>query len=76
MIVTDILPFPAIVFKSSLFQGCQNSGLCGKALTHYYTMTTFDALVEKAYRKHVGKEENAGNRQFLVFPQCFLISFL
>ena len=35
-------------------------------------MTTFDALEEKAFENIVGKEENAGNQHFLLFPQCFL----
>ena len=35
-------------------------------------MTTFDALVEKPFENIVGKEENAGDQHFLLFPQCFL----
>ena len=34
-------------------------------------MTTFDALEEKPFENIVGKEENAGNQHFLLFPQCF-----
>ena len=29
-------------------------------------------LKKKAFEYIVGKEENAGNQHFLVFPQCFL----
>ena len=34
-------------------------------------MTTFKALKEKPFENIVGKEENAGNQHFLLFPQCF-----
>ena len=43
-----------------------------KELTHYHTMKTIEALEEKAYENILGKEENAGNQDFLLFPQCFL----
>ena len=29
-------------------------------------------LEEKPFENIVGKEENAGNQHFLLFPQCFL----
>ena len=40
-------------------------------------MTTFDALEEKKEKKKpfeniVGKEVNAGNQHFLLFPLCFI----
>ena len=41
-------------------------------LTHYNTMTTFEALKEKDFENIVGKGENAGSQHFLLFPQCFL----
>ena len=34
-----------------------------------YLQTT---LKKKAFENIVGKEENAGNQHFLLFPQCFL----
>ena len=42
------------------------------SLKLYHTMMTFDALEKKAFENIVGKEENAGNQHFLLFPQCFL----
>ena len=42
-------------------------------LTHYHTMTLFDASGKEAFSKHCGKGENAGNQHFLLFPQCFLL---
>ena len=41
-------------------------------LTHYHTMTNFDALGGKPFVNIVGKEENAGNQHFVLYPQCFL----
>ena len=43
-------------------------------LTLCHTTTTFDALEENAFlkKKNVGKEENAGNQHFLLFPHFFL----
>ena len=41
------------------------------SLTLYHIMTTSDALGKKAF-ENVGKEENAGNQHFFLFPQCFL----
>ena len=32
-------------------------------------MTTFDTLEEKPFEHIVGKEENAGNQHFLLFPK-------
>ena len=29
-------------------------------------------LKKEAFEKHSWKEENAGNKHFIVFPQCFL----
>ena len=42
------------------------------SLTIYHTMMTFEASAENDFWKHCGKEENAGNQHFLLFPQCFL----
>ena len=41
-------------------------------LSHYHTMTIFDALEEKPSVNIVRKEENAGNQHFILFLQCFL----
>ena len=42
-------------------------------LTLYHEMTSFDALEQKSLLKKIlGKEENAGDQHFLLFPQCFL----
>ena len=36
-------------------------------------MTIFDSHKDKSLlKKIVGKEENAGNQHFHLFPQCFL----
>ena len=35
--------------------------------------THFNALEHTAFENIVGKEEIAGNEQFLLFPQCFLL---
>ena len=44
-------------------------------LTLYHTIPTFTTLKKKALENAVGKEENAGNQHFLLFPQCFLLYF-
>ena len=41
----------------------QNAVLCGNGLT---------TLRKEASENALGKEENAGNEHFLLFPQCFL----
>ena len=38
-------------------------------LTLYHKITT---LKKKPFENNVGKEENAGNQHFLLFPECFL----
>ena len=44
----------------------------GLHFTLYLTIPTFYALKKKPFETIVGKGENAGNQQFLLFPQCFL----
>ena len=61
-----------------LFALCFNSNQSkilssGNGLTFYYTMTTFDAHEEKAFENIIGKGENAGKQQFLLFPIMFPI---
>ena len=41
-------------------------------LTISHTMTPFDASGKQAFENTVGKGEIARNKQFLLFPQCFL----
>ena len=41
-------------------------------LTLYHTMTTFDHWRKNPFENIMGKEENAGNQHFLLFPQCLL----
>ena len=43
-----------------------------KGLTHSHTMTPFDAPGKKPFGNTVGQGEIARNKQFLLFPQCFL----
>ena len=43
-----------------VFHGVEKSGLCGKKLT----ILRFNDLKEKAFGKHVGRGENAGNQYF------------
>ena len=50
-------------------------------LTLNHTVPTFNDPEKKAFENIEGKEENAGNQHFLLYPQCFLpfpkrISFL
>ena len=43
------------------------------SLTLYHTITTFNNLKKKKPFENIeGKEENASNQHFLLFPQCFL----
>ena len=42
-------------------------------LTLYHTIPTFKDYRIEALENAVGKEENAGNQHFLLFPQCFLL---
>ena len=45
------------------------------ALTLYSILYTyFDASTPDSFEKHVGKKEIAHNKQYLVFPQCFLLN--
>ena len=41
-------------------------------LTFYHTIPTFNDLKKEAFENIVGKGENAGNQNFLLFPQSFL----
>ena len=41
-------------------------------LTHSHTMTPFDAHWKQAFENTVRKGEIARDKQFLLFPQCFL----
>ena len=41
-------------------------------LTLYHTIPTFNDPKKKPFENIEGKEENAGNQHFLLFPQCFL----
>ena len=45
----------------------------GKELTYSNTMTPFDASGKGAFWKHCGKRRNCLYKQFLLFPQCFLL---
>ena len=42
-------------------------------LTHSHTMTPFDESGKEAFWKHSGKRRNCLYKQFLPFPQCFLL---
>ena len=44
----------------------------GNGLTLYQTSRLLTTLRRKALENTVGKGENAGNQDFLLFPQCFL----
>ena len=80
-------PFPTISFSKLLnlgtvwqrVGGCKilsSDRDCGEsihvALTHFHTMTPFDALGNKPFENTMGKGETARTEQFLLFPQCFL----
>ena len=45
---------------------------CDSSLTYSHTITPFDAPGKQAFENNVGKGEIARNKQFLLFPQCFL----
>ena len=47
--------------------------LFDKGLTHSHTMTPFDASGKEAFWKHFGKRRNCLYKQFLLFPQYFLL---
>ena len=42
-------------------------------LTHSHTKTPFDGSGKEAFWKHCGKRRNCLYKQFLLFPQCFLL---
>ena len=44
----------------------------GKDLTHSHTMTPFDTPAKQPFENTVGKGEIACDKQFLLYPQCFL----
>ena len=52
-------PFASFFFKCIL-------------LTHSHTMTPLTPLGNKPFENTVGKGEIARNKQFLLFPHCFL----
>ena len=63
------------VFKSLLVQDQDHSYgtvLFGKGLTVSQTNPDFMCLQYKSFGNTVGKGEIACNKQFLLFPQCFL----
>ena len=43
-------------------------------LTHSHTMTPFDVSGKEAFWKHCGKRRNCLYKQFLLYPQYFLLS--
>ena len=48
--------------------------VCNTGLTLYSIDTHFDTSTTEAFENIVGKEEIACNKQFLLFPQCFLVN--
>ena len=46
--ITSIFSFSHNFFKSPLFQGRKKSGLCGKELTHFHTIPTFNEPEKEA----------------------------
>ena len=64
--------FSHSVFKRLTLQTPKNQGLFGKGLTLYHKITTLTTPRKRAFENIVGKEENAGNKHFLPFSQCFL----
>ena len=44
-----------------------------QGLAFFHTLTTLNSPeIERPFKNNVGKVENAGNQQFLPFPQCFI----
>ena len=65
-------------FKSLLFQGRENSELCGKALNSFLALTSYILILmhqqQTAFENIVGKKEIAHNNHFLLLPQCILLN--
>ena len=61
LLVSSNFSFSHSVFKRLVLQTCKSQGLFGKGLK------------KKALKNTVGKGENAGNQNFLLFAQCFLL---
>ena len=59
-----ISPFSTMLSMQSVFYN---------PLTHSHTMTPFDTFGKEACWKHRGKRRNCLYKQFLLFPQCFLL---
>ena len=60
-------------FQDIQFSFSKFSHICEQAaLSHYQTIMTFDQFVADLSEKHLGKGEIACDKQFLLFPQCFL----
>ena len=57
-----------IVDTDNTFRSC-------RLLSLYHTIHTqvLTTLTQKAFENIVGKGENAGNQNFLLFPECFLL---
>ena len=51
----------------------QNEYQWSKGLILYHTIPTL-TLRKKTFENIVGKEENAVNQHFLLFPLCFLLN--
>ena len=66
----DILSTCYSIYRTRQFVHGQPSS---PVLTHSHTMTPFDASGKEAFWKHCGKRRNCLYKQFLLFPQCFLL---
>ena len=77
MLVTSIFSF-SHVFKGPFPYGCSKSGLFGQGVNSLPYNPDFQRHPppppkKKVLENTVGKGENAGNKHFLLFPQCFLL---
>ena len=70
--VNDMLPSMLYPFNTSLQLPSNLKATKPLALSLYHTIPTFNDPEKKLLENIVGKEKNAGNQHFFLFPQCFL----
>ena len=72
MLVTSILSISYNVFKKRFHQGASSSHCLVKGYLFTTQRRLLTTLRKRPFENIVGKEENAGNQYFLLFPRCFL----
>ena len=64
-----ISPFPTVFLKGLFPKGVKRRHCVG--MGQYVLILNHTILKKKALENTMGKEENAGDQHFLLFPQCF-----